>query len=233
MLLPRIVVLAILVMMVLINNQDFLLHLTVGDFELIATDGVRQSAAYTFDHYNNDVIRAIEWMKKNAPLCDLYKSVKVSRVLYHPISGYHEYTPFVKASMTYLRACEPKTRITVGIVINMRHRLSDTNAPGNYLRIQTCQFEPDKNDEVNAKEMKRCISHAKQKEGRSSGISLIMDVLKCNIIINSWGVKDTNWFITPGIKEEFCSSVVYDGRRRFVVLSNVHETWYVRYEQYL
>ena len=41
------------------------------------------------------------------------------------------------------------------------------------------------------------------------------------------GVKDTNWFITPAIKEEFCSSVVYDGRRRFVVLSNIHETWYV------
>jgi len=49
-----------------VNNQNCLLKLAVGKFEIIATDGIRQSVAYKFDHYSNDVVRAVEWMKKNA-----------------------------------------------------------------------------------------------------------------------------------------------------------------------
>lgn len=229
-----VVVIAILVFLVstVVRNQDLLLHCTVGNFELVMSDSSHESATYTFSHYSNDVVRAISWMQKNGSLIHNAPPRYVSYVL-SDINGCDKYTPFVRASMSYLRACKVTTPVIVGVVVNMRHHLKDSNAPGNYLRIETCTFDPSGSNDSNATELKKCISRGKHKRQRNNNVSFIINALKCNVILNSWSVKSEDWFIAPPSKQVLCSSPLYDGRRRFAVLSNMNDVWYVRYERYL
>lgn len=215
----------------LIFNQNILLHYLVSDFHLVMTDDVNQSLSHRFDHYNYDVIRALSWMRKNVSLVKKkkYNICNIQRIL-SSVSGCENYTAFVNASIAYLQMCKIKVSLVIGVVINMRHNLIDIDACGNYIRLELFNYNPLLSPNENAKTLKMCISQGKQKKTRDNNLKLISKFLRCNVIINSWGVKDdTQWFIAPPVKQKLVP-ILYDGRKRFAVICNLKNQWYVRYE---
>lgn len=226
-------VIAVLIVTQLIDNQNIFFKIVTGTYNVKISNGTRNSIVYNFNHYSYDFPRAINWLKANGTLTQPANPLVILRSLPHVHCGSGKFSPFVKAAMSYLSMCRFKRPARVGIFINMRHRLKDTNAPGNYLRIAMFLFDPNAKLNTNAMSLKQCISDSKRNHvRRQNNFQFLWTGAKCDVILNTWTVKDESWFVVP-ISPKLCSSPIFDGRSRFVNLSDIHGSWYVYSEQYI
>ena len=161
--LGSIVILTVLHMLQRINeNQNLLLKLACDHFTIVVTDGRRESYPKTFCHYNNDVVRALDTMRD----VSLSKTVLPCSANLRHLNGdrMKEFTGFVNSSISYLETLESSAPLRVSIVTNVRHHLSNPNAPGNFLRLARFVYDPSMSAHVNASTCRQCISHEKHKK---------------------------------------------------------------------
>jgi hypothetical protein len=212
------------------ENQNLLLKLACSKFTIVITDGRHESHPRTFGHYNYDVVRALHTLHNvSLSKTSLSCSSKLRRL---KCDRFEEFSGFVNSSIAYLERLKSDAPLRVSIITNVRHHLSDPNAPGNFLRLARFVYDPSMSAHINASLCRQTISQEKQNKRRSSIVSLLRTFMWSNVVINCWSLRDDIRYIQTE-NSTMVDDRRWNGRKRSVVLSPNCDTWYIRREQYV
>ena len=209
---------------------NVLLQLACGPFCMSLSDGRSVGPIHKFSHYAYDGCRAIEWCHRTwQPIA---AATPVNTDLVIPSASIRGFTPFTRACVGYLAQLHPSSTLRVGIVLGMRHSLAEWDTPGNFLRLAVCTYDPAKSVHNNARSIRQCISHGKKTNTCQNAFQLGRHILTCDVIVNSWGTKQGDLYVTPPACFSRCPKRKWDSRQRWVLLSNFLDCWIIQHEFY-
>tara|TARA_B100001741_G_C16545849_1_gene596663 strand:- start:825 stop:1454 length:630 start_codon:yes stop_codon:yes gene_type:complete len=187
------------------------------EFSFKVTDGKYISEKQTFRHLTWDGRRAFSHIVKNTPsLITPYENIDIE---FLPTRNFRD------SVILYLESRNFSAKIQAALTISTRPKFDDTT-PGNFIVIHTFIFDPNSTFISNRLRVDACIEEARQfKRTMPWRIMQISSTSKVNF--NVWDLHSDDIFIYP---EVYRDPSVNNEESTYVILSNIHDKWYIRYE---